>query len=124
MAANTSDVTENWSAAAPSAPTAAQMQTLFTNTKVAFTGTAADAVTKIYAQEWLSFFRQPWLAFNLWRRTGKTPVDPLSNPSSTYTTFYRLPYAQDEAVNNADNYNAEIAKIGGNSSNVKVWWMP
>ena len=31
---------------------------------------------------------------------------------------------QDEAVNNSDNYNAEISKIGGNNSNVKVWWMP
>jgi hypothetical protein len=100
------------------------MNTLFTNPKVAFTGTSQDAVNKIYAQEWLSFFRQPWLAFNLWRRTNDTPVDPNSNPSASYTTFYRLPYAQDEAVNNTDNYNAEITKIGGNNSNVKVWWMP
>jgi hypothetical protein len=123
VAANTNTTTENWAAVAPSAPTTAQMQTLFTNPKVAFTGTAADAVSKIYAQEWLSFMRQPWLAFNLWRRTGGTPVDPSSQPSSTYQTFYRLPYAQDEAVNNADNYTAEITKLGGNLSTVKVWWM-
>lgn len=123
VAANTNTATENWAAAAPSAPTTAQMQTLFANSKVAFSGTAADAISKIYAQEWLSYFRQPWLAFNLWRRTGGTPVDASSNPSSTYTTFYRLPYAQDEAVNNADNYNAEITKLGGNLSTVKVWWM-
>jgi hypothetical protein len=99
------------------------MQTLLTNSKVKFTGTAADAISKIYAQEWLSFFRQPWLAFNLYRRTGSTPVDASSNPSSTYTTFYRLPYAQDEAVNNADNYNTQISKMGGNNTNYKVWWM-
>ncbi|HWK07978.1 MAG TPA: SusD/RagB family nutrient-binding outer membrane lipoprotein [Puia sp.] len=123
IAANTNTTTEDWAAVAPSAPTTAQMQTLFANSKVAFTGTAADAVTKIYAQEWLSFLRQPWLAFNLWRRTGSTPVDANSNPSSTYKTFYRLPYAQDEAVNNADNYNTEITKLGGNLSTVKVWWM-
>ncbi|MEX6688073.1 SusD/RagB family nutrient-binding outer membrane lipoprotein [Danxiaibacter flavus] len=112
-----------WASAAPPPPTSAQMDALFANKKVAFTGAAADAVTKIYAQEWLSYFRQPWLAYNLWRRTGNTPVDPNSAPSATYKTFYRLPYAQDEAVNNADNYNAQISKMGGNNSDIKVWWM-
>ena len=115
--------TTSRSGTVPGAPTQTQMNTLFANAKVAFTGTADDAVTKIYAQEWLSFFRQPWLAFNLWRRTGNTPIDPASQPSSTLASFYRLPYAQDEAVNNTDNYNAEISKIGGNNTNVKVWWM-
>jgi hypothetical protein len=124
VAANTNDASENWSAVAPAAPSPAQMNTLLSNPKVAFTGTSADALTKIYAQEWLSEFRQPWLAFNLWRRTGKTPIDPKSNPPSSYTNFYRLPYAQDEAVNNTDNYNTAIGKIGGNVSTVKVWWMP
>ena len=69
------------------------------------------------------FFQQPWLAFNLWRRTGNTPVDPKAIHLLQYY-FYRLPYAQDEAVNNTDNYNAQISKMGGNNSNVKVWWMP
>ncbi|MES1216189.1 MAG: SusD/RagB family nutrient-binding outer membrane lipoprotein [Bacteroidota bacterium] len=123
IAANTDNVSDNWSAVAPPAPTAGQMTTLLANPKVAFTGTADDAAKKIYAQEWLSYFRQPWLAFNLWRRTAATPVDPASNPSATFKTFYRLPYAQDEAVNNTDNYNAQLAKIGGNTTDIKVWWM-
>ena len=123
IAANTNNASEDWASVAPAMPTQTQMNTLFANPKVAFTGTADDAVAKIYAQEWLSYFRQPWLAFNLWRRTGNTPVDPASQPSSTLASFYRLPYAQDEAVNNADNYNAEISKIGGNNTNIKVWWM-
>jgi hypothetical protein len=124
VAANTNDPTEDWASAMPGPPGDVQWAAFLSNPKVAFTGTQADAVSKIYAQEWLSFFRQPWLAFNLWRRTSATPVDPKSNPSSTLSTFYRLPYAQDEAVNNAVNYEAEIAKLNGNNSNVKVWWMP
>jgi hypothetical protein len=124
IAANTDDLTEDWPSAAPPAPTDAQWGALYSNPKVAFTGTSSDAISKIYAQEWLADFRQPWLAFNLWRRTGATPVDPLSNPTTEYQTFYRLPYAQDEAVNNATNYEAEISKLGGNNTNVKVWWMP
>lgn len=123
VAAGTNTTSENWAAVAPSAPTTLEMQAFLANPKVAFTGTIADAISKIYAQEWLSYFRQPWLAFNLSRRTGSTPVDASSNPSATYTTFYRLPYAQDEAVNNADNYNAQISKMGGNNTNYKVWWM-
>ena len=123
IAANTNNVTENWSAVAPAPPTTSQMNALFANPKVAFTGSNDDATKKIYAQEWLSYFRQPWLAFNLWRRTAATPVDPASNPSATFKTFYRLPYAQDEAVNNTDNFNAQLTKIGGNTSDIKVWWM-
>lgn len=123
IAKNTNNVSANWTSAAPAPPDSTSRANLFANAKVKFTGTADDAVKKIYAQEWLSFFRQPWLAFNLWRRTGNTPVDPASNPSATYKTFYRLPYAQDEAVNNTDNFNAQISKIGGNTSDIKVWWM-
>ncbi|MGC4036578.1 MAG: SusD/RagB family nutrient-binding outer membrane lipoprotein [Chitinophagaceae bacterium] len=123
VAAKTDNASENWAAAAPAPPTGTQMNTLFANPKVAFAGDADDAVKKIYAQEWLSYFRQPWLAHNLWRRTMATPVDPASNPSATFKTFYRLPYAQDEAVNNTDNYNAQLAKMGGNTSDIKVWWM-
>jgi hypothetical protein len=123
IAANTNTPSDPWAPVAPAPPTNGQMAAMFANPKVAFTGSASDALTKIYAQEWLSYFRQPWLAFNLWRRTFQTPFDPNSHPSSTYTTFYKLPYAQDEAVNNKDNFDAEIGKNGGNNTNVKVWWM-
>ncbi|MDR3716105.1 MAG: SusD/RagB family nutrient-binding outer membrane lipoprotein [Puia sp.] len=113
-----------WDGAAPAAPTPVQMTALLTNPKVKFAGGQSDALQKIYAQEWLSYYREPWLAFNLWRRTGATPVDPASTPPTSNTTFYRLPYPQDEAVNNTDNFNAQVAKMGTNNTNVKVWWMP
>ena len=96
------------------------MDTFFGNAKVAFTGTDDDKLNKIYAQEWLSYFREPWLAFNLWRRTGRTPRD--GNPTA-YVNFNRLPYPNIEAIDNTDNYNAQISKIGSNGSDVKVWWM-
>ncbi len=63
IAATAGDATEDWASVAPDAPSDAKMAGLLSNPKVAFAGTAADAVTKIYKQEWLSFFRQPWLAF-------------------------------------------------------------
>jgi len=120
IAQNTNTTHDAWSSVAPAAPTTAQWAALFTNAKVAFTENDADNLKKIYAQEWLSYFRQPWLAFNLWRRTGATPRD---GEPSAYASFYRLTYPQNEAVYNTDNFNAQVNSMGGNNANVKVWWM-
>ncbi|MDP4185382.1 MAG: SusD/RagB family nutrient-binding outer membrane lipoprotein [Bacteroidota bacterium] len=124
IAKNTNTTESPWNTVQPLTFTPAQLTALLAHPKVAFTASASDNLKKIYAQEWLDSFRQPWLAFNLWRRTGLTPVDPNSTPGTAYTTLYRLPYPQDEAVNNTDNYNAQLATMGGvNSTSVKVWWM-
>jgi hypothetical protein len=123
IASSTNTVESPWATAQPQNYTPAQLIPLLANPKVAFTSDDAANLKKIYAQEWLDNFRQPWLAFNLWRRTNATPVDPLAVEDGSHANFYRLPYPQDEAVNNTENYNVEIAKIGTNSSNIKVWWM-
>jgi hypothetical protein len=123
IAAHTNTTNAPWATAQPQNYNPAQLIPLLANPKVAFTSDDAANLKKIYAQEWLDNFRQPWLAFNLWRRTNATPVDPAAVEDASHSTFYRLPYPQDEAVNNTLNYNAEIAKIGTNSSNIKVWWM-
>lgn len=120
IAHNTNVTNDPWSTVAPASPTPAQMTAFLANPKVAFTGTDEQKLDKIYAQEWLSFFRQPWLAYNLWRRTGRTPRD--GNPA-TYVNFNRLQYPTQESVNNTANYQAQSDKMGGNSTTVKVWWM-
>ncbi|HEY9261459.1 SusD/RagB family nutrient-binding outer membrane lipoprotein, partial [Chitinophaga sp.] len=120
IAHNTNVTNDNWSAVAPPSPTSAEMAAFMANPKVAFTGTDDQKLNKIYAQEWLSFFRQPWLAYNLWRRTGRTPRD--GNPA-TYVNFNRLQYPQQESINNTVNYTAQTDHMGGNSTTVKVWWM-
>lgn len=91
IAHNTNTSYDDWATVAPLSPTQAQMTAFFANPKVAFAGTDAQKLNLIYAQEWLSFFRQPWLAWNLWRRTMSTPRDPNANISA-YATFYRIPY--------------------------------
>jgi hypothetical protein len=123
IAANTKTTESPWASAQPKNYTAAQLTPLLANAKVAFTSDNAANLKIVYAQEWLDNFRQPWLAFNLWRRTGATPVDAAAVEDASHATFYRVPYPQDEAVNNTVNYNTEITKIGTNSSNIKVWWM-
>jgi len=123
IARNTNSTEAPWSSTKPQDYTPAKLAALLANPKVAFTSDDAVNLKKVYAQEWLDNFRQPWLAFNLWRRTSATPVDAAATLDSSHATFYRLPYPQDEAVNNTDNYNAEISKIGTNATNIKVWWM-
>ncbi|NIG56381.1 SusD/RagB family nutrient-binding outer membrane lipoprotein [Chitinophaga sp. Cy-1792] len=120
IAHNTNVTNDNWAAVAPPNPTDSAMNVLLTNPKVAFTGTDDQLLDKIYAQEWLSYFRQPWLAYNLMRRTGRTPRD--GNPSQ-YVNFNRLQYPQTESIDNEANYKTQVAAMGGNSATVKVWWM-
>jgi len=124
IANSTDNVDDPWHSTAPIDFTPYSTANLLANAKVAFTSDDTDNLNKIYAQEWLDSFRQPWLAFNLWRRTGLTPTDPDAVEDATHASFYKLPYPQDEATQNTVNYNAQLAKIGGtNTSTTKVWWM-
>jgi hypothetical protein len=124
IAQHTNTTEDPWTTVEPLSFTPAQLAALLANSKVAFTASTSDDLNKIYAQEWLDNFRQPWLAFNLWRRTGLTPTDPAAVEDESHTSLYRLPYPQDEAVNNTDNYNAELQTMNGvNSTSFKVWWM-
>lgn len=81
---------------------------------------AADMENKldlIYAQRWVDNFRQPWEAFSLLRRTGRTPSVGNAN------TFFRFKYPPSEVNNNPDEWAAQIATMGGDDNDVKVWWM-
>lgn len=81
---------------------------IFTNT---------DKLGLIYKQLWLDAFRQPWEAFALWRRTGATPRE------GDAPAFYRFPYPPTESANNPSNYAEQVAKMGQDAREVKVWWM-
>lgn len=74
----------------------------------------------IYQQRWLDLFRQPNEAWNLARRTFKTPTTIDHQKLVTY----RLPYPQSEVTYNYDNYNEQIRKMShGDTRETKVWWM-
>ncbi len=72
---------------------------------------------KIYKQAWLDHFRQPWDAFALVRRTGKTPRE------GDALNYFRVTYPGSEANYNGENWSAQAAKMGGDRTDVKVWWM-
>ncbi len=72
----------------------------------------------IYTQRWLDAFRQPIEAYSLARRTLLTPHegDPINH--------FRLPYPPSEAENNLKNYSEAVARQGGDTPDIKIWWMP
>lgn len=85
-----------------------------------FGWTNEEFLDVIYQQRWLDLFRQPNEAWNLARRTFRTPTTIDHQKLVTY----RLPYPQSEVTYNYDNYSAQVEKMGGSDSrDVKVWWM-
>jgi len=111
-----------WAVNKPAAatPSAADMATLLANPKVAFT--ASNALSLIYAQEWIDLFRQPWVAWTLMRRTGSaTPTDP-ANPAGytqNYGSLQRYQYPADEQLYNNANWKA--ATGGNDLTSTKIW---
>ena len=85
-----------------------------------FLYTTDEYLDVIYQQRWLDLFRQPNEAWNLARRTFKTPTTIDHQKLVTY----RLPYPQSEVTYNYDNYNAQVKKMShGDTRQTKVWWM-
>jgi hypothetical protein len=101
-------------------PTNAEISAVLTNPKVAFN--SGNAVSLIYAQEWIDLFRQPWVAWTLMRRTGgATPMDT-SNPAGytqNYGSLQRYQYPGDEQQLNNANWKA--ATGGSDLTSTKIW---
>ncbi|QEC78429.1 SusD/RagB family nutrient-binding outer membrane lipoprotein [Mucilaginibacter ginsenosidivorax] len=101
-------------------PSTATINAILANPKVAFN--SANALSLIYAQEWVDMFRQPWLAWTLLRRTGgATPMDT-SNPAGykqNYGSLQRYQYPADEAQLNTANWKA--ATGGSDLTSTKIW---
>jgi hypothetical protein len=91
------------------------------NPKVAYSATEADALKQIYAQEWIDAFRQPWVAFNLYRRTLATPHDETGAYNANDNKFYKVPYPESEKNYNTDNYTAALNGKANTPDN-KLFW--
>ncbi len=78
--------------------------------------TQEDNLRKIYAQRWIDSFRQPWEAFSLLRRTNMLPRTKEENE------FHRFTYPPSEAALNSENYLEQVSAMGGDETNVKIWW--
>ncbi|MBS1532678.1 MAG: SusD/RagB family nutrient-binding outer membrane lipoprotein [Bacteroidetes bacterium] len=105
---------------ASATPTNAEISAVLTNPKVAFNG--ANAVSLIYAQEWIDLFRQPWVAWTLMRRTGNATPQDANNPAGytqNYGSLQRYQYPADEQQLN--NANWQAATGGSDLTGTKIW---
>jgi hypothetical protein len=105
---------------ASATPTAGEISAVLTNPKVAFN--AGNAVSLIYAQEWIDLFRQPWVAWALMRRTGYATPQDTSNPAGytqNYGSLQRYQYPADEQQLNTANWQA--ATGGSDATGTKIW---
>lgn len=80
--------------------------------------TEEEKLEFIYTQWMIDAFRQPWEAYALARRTGKTPREgqPIAH--------FRLPYPPSEAEYNSANCAQAVARQGGDQPGNKIWWIP
>lgn len=102
---------------APADLTQGEMFAFTNHPKINF-AEATNPLQKIYTQRWIDAFTQPWEAYSLLRRTGKTPLEGRA------IEHYRFPYPPSEGIDNAENYAAQLAKMGNDDETIKVWWMP
>jgi hypothetical protein len=79
--------------------------------------TEEEKLDYIYTQWWLDAFRQPWEAYALLRRTGRTPREGFP------AAHYRLPYPPSEIEFNSANCAEAISNQGGDGPEDKIWWI-
>ncbi|MCX6270908.1 MAG: SusD/RagB family nutrient-binding outer membrane lipoprotein [Bacteroidetes bacterium] len=72
----------------------------------------------IYTQRWLDAFRQPSEAYAEARRIKLLPRE------GDAINHFRFPYPQSEAMYNTKNYTDAVQRQGGESPDVKIWWIP
>jgi len=103
----------------PPIPSEADAFLLSINPKYAMTfeGATEANLRRIYEQRWVDSFRQPWEAFALLRRTNLVPRERGENE------FFRFQYPQSEVAFNAENYETQIVQMGGDRTDIKIWWM-
>lgn len=119
--------TPDWVVGKPAAATATatEINNLLANPVVSYSATAATALNQIYAQYWISSFRQPWDAWTLMRRTGgKTPMSTTNTQyyAANFGTYNRFVYPDNEFSYNFENWRAETGSTDLPSK--KIWLQP
>ena len=106
-------------------PTASQLTPIdsyFVQSKVAYSGTKTEKLTKIYTQKWISLFLCGFEAWSEWRRVGVPTITP--GPDSGGSIPSRVIYPSDELTINTENYNTAVQMLGtgGDAITTHVWW--
>lgn len=84
----------------------------------------ADALEQIGEQYWAATFLNEYETFANWRRTGFPNLTPVVYPGNVTggTIPRRMIYSPGEAITNAENYSAAVARQGPDELTTRVWW--
>lgn len=94
----------------------------FTQTAVAYTGSAAEKLEKIGTQKWIALFFNGLEAWYDWRRTGVPALAPgLSNLNGDKIPV-RFIYPLAEQSLNGNNRSEAVSRQGADNLNTAVWW--
>mgnify|MGYP002830895737 FL=1 len=85
---------------------------------------AGNALEQINTQYYLAIFLNEYKAYANWRRTGIPALTPVNYDGNATggTIPRRLVYPTNEAVLNAENYNAVISDQGPDLLTTRMWW--
>ena len=86
--------------------------------------TEEQQMERLIIQKWIALFPDGQEGWNEIRRTGYPKVSPLAQSSSNgLNVANRIPFNNDEKINNAANYADAVQKLGGaDDYTTKMWW--
>ena len=91
-------------------------------------GTFEEQLERIITQKWIAMYPDGPEGWSEYRRTGYPELIPVVRNSSSGTIdtnlqIRRLPFPQDEKLNNAEGVTTGIAALGGqDNGGTKLWW--
>ena len=83
---------------------------------------ASDKLARIAEQKWIAIFftgLEPWFEY---KRTGLPALQPTPDNENNDQIPVRFIYPGQEQSLNQDNYQAAIARLGGDDININTWW--
>lgn len=84
----------------------------------------ANGFEMINTQYWAATILNDYESYANWRRSNFPTLTPVNYPGNATAGQIprRLIYPQSEAAVNTQNYEASIARMGGNTYMTRVWW--
>ncbi len=83
----------------------------------------ARALEQIWTQRWIALFPNGHEAWSVVRQTGFPRMNqPVYTFPGNQQMPRRKPYPNSEMQSNSANYNAAVARMGGDSQYTRMWW--
>ncbi|TAD91744.1 MAG: SusD/RagB family nutrient-binding outer membrane lipoprotein [Bacteroidetes bacterium] len=88
---------------------------------VAYTGTSAERLQKLYLQKWVAMYFNGLEAWFDWRRTNSPAIVPGPQNLNNNLVPVRFPYPLSEQSLNTANRAAAVSTMGSDDLNSKMW---